>query len=342
MNVIFAAYCYIATIVGAGFASGQEILSFFVVYDKWGIFGIIFACTIFGIYATVIIEGCRILHAEDYNSLLEKIMSKSVMKFSQIITFIFMCAVYCAMVACMGETVMLLWGCNPIWGRLAVSFVCLALLMAGNNASLRINGILGVIIVLGMISVTVYMLRFREHQTFLPQIRAVVSGAGYSGYNLLGAGVVAAGFSKSIKSRKEAISVGIISGTVLFVMMMLVWALLSLYYKYISLGEIPMLTMALRQNGVVVAIYCIMLALSIITTAVSSGFGISDMIKKSLDNKRAAILIMLGGICISGIGFSSIVNIVYRLCGYIGILVNLLINFDIIKKNKEILRKKKI
>ena len=55
MNVIFAAYCYIATIVGAGFASGQEILSFFVVYEKWGILGIIFACTIFVIYATVII-----------------------------------------------------------------------------------------------------------------------------------------------------------------------------------------------------------------------------------------------------------------------------------------------
>ena len=342
MNVIFAAYCYIATIVGAGFASGQEILSYFVVYDKWGILGIILACTIFGIYASVIIEGCRILGAEDYNSLLQKIMSKSVMRLSQIITFVFMCAVYCAMVACMGETARLLWGCNPIWGRLAVSLVCLALLMAGNNASLRINGILGVIIVLGMVSVTVYMLRFREHQTFLPQIRAVVSGAGYSGYNLLGAGVVAAGFSKSIKSRKEAVSVGIVSGTVLFVMMMLVWALLSLYHKYISLGEIPMLTMALRQNGVVVAIYCIMLSLSIVTTAVACGFGISDMIKNSLDNKRAAILIMLGGICISGIGFSSIVNVVYRICGYIGIMVNLLIIFAIITKNKEILRKKEI
>ena len=68
-----------------------------------------------------------------------------------------------------------------------------------------------------------------------------------------------------------------IIGGVLFIMMILVWALLSLYYKYISLGEIPMLTMALRQNNFVASVYSIMLILAVLTTAVASGIGICDI-----------------------------------------------------------------
>lgn len=335
MNVILAAYCYIATIVGAGFASGQEILSFFVLNGRWGLLGIATSCILFAIYSYAIAEGCRVMEVHDYNSLLQMIMKPIPKKVSSIVTFVFMCAVYCAMVACMGEMLRLLFGCDPIWGRVALSIAACALIMLGDRASLKINGVLGIIIVLGMISCTLYMLRFREHQTFFSGVRALVSGAGYSGYNLLGAGVVIASFSYDIKTRRDALMLGLISGAVLFVMMSLVWGLLSLYYRYIPLGEIPMLTMAMRQNSVIMAIFSIMLVLAVVTTAVSSGVGISTMARSFVDNKRAAILIMLGGIGLGGVGFSHIINIAYRICGYIGIIINIAIVVAIYKKQRK-------
>ena len=38
---------YIGTLVGAGFASGQEIMSFFTIYGKGGFFGLTVSCVLF-------------------------------------------------------------------------------------------------------------------------------------------------------------------------------------------------------------------------------------------------------------------------------------------------------
>lgn len=342
MNIIFAAYSYIAAIVGAGFASGQEILSFFVVHGKSGIWGIILSCIMFSVYAYIIIEGGRAYDADDYPSFLKKIAPKGWSKIFSTVTLVFLCAVYSAMLACIGEMTRLLFGVDPIWGRLILSFICFVLIISGRESSLRTNAIFGIIIAIGIISSAIYMLRYREHQTFLPALRSGISGMAYSGYNLLGAGVVLIGFTAKIKTKAESAAVGIISSGVLFVMMILVWALLSLYYKYISLGEIPMLTMALRQNTFVALVYSIMLILAVLTTAVASGIGICDIAKDKVPQGKCAILIMVCGICISGIGFSHIINVVYRICGYVGAVLNLVIVFASIAKRREKERNKEI
>ena len=342
MNIILAAYSYIAAIVGAGFASGQEILSFFVVYGKSGLLGIFLSCIIFSVYAYVIIEGGRACSSSDYSSFLKNTAPKGFDKIFSAITLVFLCGVYSAMLACIGEMTRLLFGIDPMWGRLILSFICCILIISGKEASLRTNAILGVIIAVGIISSAIYMLRYREHQTFFTTLRSGASALAYSGYNLLGAGVVLVGFADKIKSKAESAAVGIVSGCTLFVMMLLVWALLSLYYRYISLGEIPMLTMALRQNTFVAYVYSVMLVLAILTTAVASGTGICDMTKNKIPSTKCAILVMCCGMCISSAGFSHIINVVYRICGYIGIVINLLIVFICIKRNREKERNKEI
>lgn len=335
MNIIIAVYCYIATVVGAGFASGQEILSFFVRYGKAGIFGIILSGIFFGGYAFVIINGCQNAHAKNYNTLLKKTLSPLWCKIAKIITFVFLCAVYCAMVSCMGEMTRLLFGIEPVWGRLILSISAFIFAIIGNSFSFKSNGILGIIIVVGMISCLIYMLQFREHQTFLQEIRASVSGAAYSGYNLLGAGVILAISTEDIKTKKEALSVGLFSGIILFILMLLMWGLLSLYYKHINLGEIPLLTMAFRQNKVICTIYSLMLLLSVMTTAISSVIGIISMTKEHINTKNTALLVVVGGIFAGAFGFSNIINIVYRICGYIGVIVILVTVVSIIKNQRK-------
>ena len=54
-EIISITLVIIGALVGAGFASGQEIFSFFYVYGKNGIFGIIIMCLLMGflIYKTL-------------------------------------------------------------------------------------------------------------------------------------------------------------------------------------------------------------------------------------------------------------------------------------------------
>ena len=75
-----------------------------------------------------------------------------------------------------------------------------------------------------------------------------VSSISYAGYNLITTGAILAGMSHFLQDRKEAALASVMSGVVLFVMMLLIWTVLEIYYGKINLGEIPMLTMALRQN----------------------------------------------------------------------------------------------
>ncbi len=59
-------FTYIGTVVGAGFASGQEIMQFFTVYGIGGIWGIVVVLFLFGWLGTrMMVMGAR-LKARSY------------------------------------------------------------------------------------------------------------------------------------------------------------------------------------------------------------------------------------------------------------------------------------
>src|SRR5690554_1674785 len=64
---------YIAAVIGAGFASGQEILQFFVRFGRGGILGVIVATIILSVGGGLMIEKCHEASCKNYQELLEKI-----------------------------------------------------------------------------------------------------------------------------------------------------------------------------------------------------------------------------------------------------------------------------
>ena len=90
MNIIITAYSFVAAVIGAGFASGQEILTFFTVYGKCGILGMVIASLIFGGFSFTLLNICRQHKISDYNELTSIVMSKRIKKLSDILTFIFL------------------------------------------------------------------------------------------------------------------------------------------------------------------------------------------------------------------------------------------------------------
>ena len=71
-NSIKAIFVIIGTIIGAGFASGQEIYSFFNVYQENGILGILISSLFIGISTYIILKKSNELNVNSYNELLEK------------------------------------------------------------------------------------------------------------------------------------------------------------------------------------------------------------------------------------------------------------------------------
>ena len=59
-NILSVVCGYVAAVIGAGFASGQEIISFFVKYGKYSIIGVLlFVYYFFGVCVCGFIGVCR-------------------------------------------------------------------------------------------------------------------------------------------------------------------------------------------------------------------------------------------------------------------------------------------
>lgn len=317
-NIFIAAGAYIATLIGAGFASGQEIISFFVKYGKTSIVGILLAAVLFGVFAAAVMGECVRCGVSCYNEYLKRFMGEKLRAASELMTLLFAAAVFCVMAACCGEMGAALFGMKNIYGALFMCVLCGAVMLFKTDDALNVNAVIGGIITVSIITCALYLLRYREHQAFSDNAKMLMSGVSYSGYNVLTAGVILSELSKRLRSRRDAYLASFAAAFAIFVIMILMWGLLSIYYGKINLGEIPMLTMALRENGAIAAAYSAVLFLAVFSTALSNGIGAVNIMSSKMNRKCAAVLLAFIGFCMSGAGFSSLINAVYRACGYVG------------------------
>lgn len=334
-NIFIVSGAYIAALIGAGFASGQEIVSFFVKYGKTSIFGIILAAALFGVFAAAVLDECIVNNVSSYSNYLSRFMNTKIRKVIELITLFFAAAVFCVMAACCGEIGYALFGIKSMYGAIILCVLCGAVMMFKTEDALTLNAVIGGIIVVSIITCCLYLLRYREHQVFADNAVMLMSGVSYSGYNLLTAGIILSQLSTRLKSRREAYLTGFVSSFSMLVIMLIMWGLLSIYYGKISLGEIPILTMAMRENQYIASVYAVVLFLAVFSTALSNGIGMVNIISNKFGRKRAVALISACGFCFSAAGFSTLINAVYRACGYIGavFLVYMIYHYIIFLKN---------
>lgn len=313
---------YAAAVIGAGFASGREIISYFVKYGKGGIIGIITACVIFSVFAYTVLSVCVKYNITSYKKFISTVFKTCLGRnLANATVFICAAASLCVMTACMGEVGNMSLGLYKIVGG-SVLCLCLgSILLMNMGKGEKISSVMGAVIVVGVVFTCFYILRFREHQTVSVITSGTVSGISYAGYNIIGTGAVLAGMSRLIKSGEEALAASVASGLVLFIMIVLMSMVLGIYYGQIDMGEIPMLKMALRQSKLLGVLYGVFLSLAVLTTAVSNGFALLDMIGDRMTKKSAVLWITLTALALSGMGFGPLVDTVYRICGYIGAAV---------------------
>lgn len=341
-NIFSIACGYVAAVIGAGFASGQEILSFFVRYGRYSIVGIVIACIIFSVFAYSVLSTCIDRKIHTYADFLDTCFKNRSRKIIEIMTLFFAMSSVCVMTACAGEMGIVMLGIKRVTGAVIFVLLCGVIFLTGSGRVMKINSVLGAVIVLGMVFCCFYILRFREHQVFLNNAAIAVSGTAYAGYNLITAGAILSGMSSFISEKREAALSAAVSGIMLFILITLIWCLLGTYHGKINLGEIPMLTIALRQSNLLGTVYSIMLFLAVLTTGISNGFGVVDIAEGKTGRGTAVFVMLFVALCMSGTGFSKLINTVYRVCGYVGMIFVFAVIFLSLKNmNKTVKRRKR-
>ncbi|HHV38941.1 MAG TPA: hypothetical protein GXX70_05560, partial [Tepidimicrobium sp.] len=90
-NWIKIASIYIGTVIGAGFASGREIIEFFGIYGIKGIGGMAISGTLFAVLGTLLLVKIYNNDIESFDQLMEKQFSH---KFRSIINIIMVFSLY--------------------------------------------------------------------------------------------------------------------------------------------------------------------------------------------------------------------------------------------------------
>ncbi|MBQ3123922.1 MAG: hypothetical protein IJC09_00665 [Clostridia bacterium] len=332
VNVLIVAYSLMAAIIGAGFASGQEMLLYFACFGRYGIIGIVVTVVFFGIFIFAVLNICLKRKITEYDKFLDIFSSRIHRTAVKVITLLFSFAVYGAMLSAAGEILYDIFGIQKALGTLLCTIGAVILFTFADEAVFTMNGILGIALVIVITFCVLYMLSYREFHAFSPQyVKSAGNGLIYSGYNLVSLIPVIVALSKKLKNRSDSPTVAVCVAIMSAFIMSLIFGLLAIYAGKVNLGELPMLTLAKRQNPAFATLYASVLTVAIITTLISSGGGLCNALRIQKKPLRIAFMSSLAYL-LSGLGFSNLVNTAYRVCGIAGFIVCIAVVFACFSK----------
>jgi len=341
-NIIFASGTYIAALVGAGLATGAEITSFFVKYGKSGGIGIFICSLIFAWFFYAVLQGCKRTGTDNFSDYISAEFGKNVAAVCKSAIVLFMICVYSVMISGAGELAHDLFGVDKLLFMLIFNAFCVIISTLPIEKIMNICGILGLILAAFIMVFCIRASVNRGIETFKLTDSFAVSAVSYSGYNIISCICILCPMTQYIRSKKEMMLSGAISGIMIFLILVCMWGVLSIYYGKIDLGIFPMLTLVKRQGYIFYLIYTLIIFIAIFTTALSNAYGIYKEFSGCGRNVLAVCSIFFISALIAYIGFETLVNEVYRLCGFVGFMIPVGIlykNTLISMKNSDIVRK---
>lgn len=160
MNILKVVFVIIGTLIGAGFASGQEIYTFFFSYGIKGIIGIVISSTIIGltIYKTFkMIEKNNIKNYKEFLDFFIK--NEKIKELINSIINIFILVSFYVMIAGFGAYLEQEINLNNFIGSSILAILCIILFRTNINGIVKINEILIPILIL-----VVLVIRNSKHQ----------------------------------------------------------------------------------------------------------------------------------------------------------------------------------
>src|SRR5690606_28136576 len=132
---------YIGTIVGAGFATGQEILQFFTKYGQWGFYCILLATALFIWLGYKVMLLANRIHAKSYEDLNTALFGKLCGTIISLFMMLVLLGVSAVMLAGAGTIFEENWNLSYQLGLIVTALACLLLLRRGLSAIMVVNSI---------------------------------------------------------------------------------------------------------------------------------------------------------------------------------------------------------
>ena len=324
---------FVGVIVGAGFASGRELLQMFVDFGVWGLLGAVVSAAFFTFLGMALAGMGSRLQATSHKDVVYALCGRYLGVFVDLMITFFMFAVTVVMLAGGGALLEQQFGLPAIYGSVLVTLIVVAVVCLDVHKVIGMIGAATPLLILTAVGVALYGaatrdLSFAELDQLASQQQAgashwLLGALLYVSYNIVAGVPILAIMGGAAKSEKQAIWGGILGGAVLGLLMLVMS--LGLLSRLDSVADLPMpmLFIASEASPVLGLLMAIIIFCMILNTAVGTLYSFSARLlpagtqKFRLGSAAAGALAFVGSL----VGFISLVGQVYPLFGYLGFLL---------------------
>jgi len=326
----------LAFAIGSGFATGQEVLQFFASYGFWGIAGAgVFLILNLFVWINFITTGQR----EKFNKgseIFQYYCGKVIGTIFDYFTVIFIFMSFVIMIAGAASTLNQHYGFPLAVGGIVIAILACITVIFGLDTIVNVIGKIGQVIIVCTIGIAIYGLFINTTgitagNALLPQLEVMqasknwfLSAFSYVGFGLLWFAGFLAALGKTIESKKDAVlGVTVGTGALTLTIVFLSLALLG-NIEQVAGSQIPILYLTDNIHPTFSIIYSIIIVAGIYTTAVPLLWTVSSRFAEEKTKRFTILTIVLAIIgCYIGleIPFNKLVNVLYVINGYVGIVL---------------------
>lgn len=331
IEVISITLVIIGALIGAGFASGQEIFSFFYIYGKNGIYGILIMSILIGIF---IYKSLKIIYQKqvyNYNDFLNLFIKNT--KTRNVILWIvnvLLLVSFYIMVAGFGAYFEQEIGINRIIGSIVLNLLCVIVFFSNIKGVLKASNLIVPFLIFFIFFIGIKnIVQIRTIDFYQMKNNWILSMLIYNSYNFILLMPVLISLKMQITKEKNIKKVSILVTIIILILSISIFfLLLNANIKEIENQEMPIVYIISNYFNKYKKIYAFIVLASIFTTAISVGIGFLQNISKNSNSYPQFVLFMcITSLLMSNIGFSKLLNFIYPVFGYIGILQIVIIFF---------------
>lgn len=321
---------FIGVIVGAGFASGQEILQFFTSFGAIGIAGSIVATLLFAFIGMNLTQLGSRLQTTSHQKVIYHICGRYLGIIVDIVITFFLFGVTVVMFSGAGAIFEQQFGIPSVIGSIFMAVVTILSVTLSVQKVISLISAFTPFLLLIVIMITVYsVINFDFGSADLQAVTAsqnrgashwLLGAVLYVSYNIAAGAAMLTVMGGTVKDEKVAAWGGIIGGLGLGLLIILINISMLTQLKDIASMPMPMLALSNSMSPVMSMIFSIILLGMVYNTAVGMLYAFSARTVSPETKKFKGAVILFGAAAFgaSFVGFTTLVGTVYPTMGYLG------------------------
>lgn len=328
----------IGALIGAGFASGQEIYSFFFIYGTKGLYGVFLTCILITVMIYKILKIIYKKQIQNYDEFLSLFVKhKNITKTINVILNTLLLITFYIMIAGFGAYFEQEFGILKIIGSMLLVVMCFLVFQTSVKGVLEVSKYLVPLLIIFLLIIGgINLSTIDINKINIPDVEGnwIISAITYCSYNTILLIPVLISLKKQITEEKQIKQIAILAGIITLVLSVIIYTLLLKIDINISTLEMPVVYVISKFFYQFKMIYAFIILASIFTTAISIGTGLLQNINiKGKSYTQFVIFMCITSLIVSNYGFSNLVKNLYPVFGYIGIVQIILILSKNVCKN---------